>query len=142
MGYRKGKKLIFGLGTNVCNLLCKARVPGIKNYFNKIFSTFYPLHKEKVKFQLFEPWYLFWMWYTFPLGFGCIKLRPSKCLNHQNQRLCKIFLACINLLFQKYGVLSWFFSFFAFLCSFFVKVQGNEGQHLILSFNSIFTRYA
>ena len=31
--------------------------------------------------------------------------RPFKCLNHHNQRLCKIFLAGVNLLFQTFGVL-------------------------------------
>ena len=30
---------------------------------------------------------------------------PSKCLNYHNQRLCKIFMAGVNLLIQIYGVL-------------------------------------
>ena len=32
-------------------------------------------------------------------------IRPSKCLNHYNQRLCKMFLAGVNLLLQTNGVL-------------------------------------
>ena len=31
--------------------------------------------------------------------------RPSKCLNHHNQRLCIIFFAGVNLLLQTYSVL-------------------------------------
>ena len=31
--------------------------------------------------------------------------RPSKCLNHHNQRLCKIVLAGVNVLLQTYNVL-------------------------------------
>ena len=34
------------------------------------------------------------------------RTRPSKCFNHHNQRLCKIFLASVNLLLLTYGVLS------------------------------------
>ena len=33
-----------------------------------------------------------------------VESRPSKCLSHHNQRLCKIVLAGVNLLFQTYGV--------------------------------------
>ena len=35
--------------------------------------------------------------------YGC-KKRPSKCLNHHNQRLCKNLLAGVNLLLQTDGV--------------------------------------
>ena len=36
------------------------------------------------------------------MGLGIID-RPSKCLSHHNHRLCKVFLAGVNLLLQIYG---------------------------------------
>ena len=47
--------------------------------------------------------------------------RPSKCLNHHNQQLCKIVLAGVNVLLQTYGVVFNIF-FCAGLRSFCVKV--------------------
>ena len=44
--------------------------------------------------------------------------RHSKCLNHQNQRLCNFFLMGVNLVLQTYGVLSYFFFFFLFFTLF------------------------
>ena len=42
-----------------------------------------------------------------PPGVGCGGggLKPSKCLNHHNQWLCKIFLAGVNLKLPTYSVL-------------------------------------
>ena len=64
--------------------------------------------------------------------------RPSKCPNHHNQRLCKIFLAGINLFLQTYCVLLqiWFFSTFS--CSFLCKISGKWRAKVFKSFNIVF----
>ena len=67
--------------------------------------------------------------------------RPSKCLNHHNPRLCKIFVAGVNLLLQTYGVCPKFIFGWIFTPSLSKKSRKRRAKCIFLSFNSVFTRY-
>ena len=56
-----------------------------------------------------------------------VEPRPSKCLNHQNQRLCKLFLAGIHFLLENIRCLVLKKKIVSFSHLFCVKVQGSEG---------------